>query len=68
MTPTHLQAWNAIQARLRHGMPVAVGVEDCRQAGIAVRVVRLHLGSPGDPNFGRREDVSTEYGLENRLC
>lgn len=63
MTPTQQSIWLAVQARLRRGLPVANGVEQCRQAGIRVRVVRLHLGRPAHTGFGRQEDVSAEYGL-----
>lgn len=48
---------------MRRGGAVAAGVERCLQAHIPVRVERLHLGPFDGPDFGRREDVSAEYGL-----
>lgn len=63
MTREQAATWAAVQAQLRRGGAVAAGVERCIQAQIPVRVERLHLGSIADPDFGRRADVSAEYGL-----
>ena len=63
MTPQQRAVWQAIQVRLRHGGEVGAALEEARQAGIAVRVVRHYLGNPGQPRFGQVEDVSRTYGL-----
>jgi hypothetical protein len=66
MTSEQAKRWRDIRHRLRRGGSVTAAVEDCLQAGIAVRVVRHHFGVQDDPKFGSSEDVSHEYGIQQK--